>query len=55
MELRDKTLLFLGDSITEGHGVSGPDKTFWGLLAAREGAHCVDVRASATSSAVTFF
>lgn len=41
MELKDKTLLFLGDSITEGHGVSGPDKTFWGLLAAREGAHCV--------------
>ena len=42
MELRDKTILFLGDSITEGHGTSGPDKTFWGLLAAREEAHCVN-------------
>lgn len=40
MELKDKTLLFLGDSITEGCGTSGPDKTFWGLIAAREGAHC---------------
>ena len=28
MELQNKTVLFLGDSITEGVGVSAPDKSF---------------------------
>jgi lysophospholipase L1-like esterase len=40
MILNGKKLNFLGDSITEGHGVSHPEKTYWGLIAAREGALC---------------
>lgn len=40
MILQGKKLNFLGDSITEGHGTSGQDKTFWGLIASREGAVC---------------
>lgn len=40
MELTNKKMNFLGDSITEGHGVSAPEKTYWGLIASREGAIC---------------
>lgn len=32
MELKGKKINFLGDSITEGHGTSAPEKTFHGLL-----------------------
>lgn len=41
MELRGKKLLFLGDSITEGHGTSAPGKIFWNVLARRTGARCI--------------
>ncbi|MBE6757574.1 MAG: SGNH/GDSL hydrolase family protein [Ruminococcaceae bacterium] len=37
MELQGKTINFLGDSITEGHGTSAPDKKFTALLAAKYG------------------
>lgn len=40
MILKGKKINFLGDSITEGSGTSGQDKTYWGLIAAREGAIC---------------
>ncbi len=32
MELRGKKINFLGDSITEGHGASGPDKVYVHLI-----------------------
>lgn len=37
MELKGTKIAFLGDSITEGVGCSRPDKTFWHLLAERDG------------------
>lgn len=37
MELRQKKINFLGDSITEGHGVSCRENTFCNLLARDEG------------------
>ena len=37
MELKGLKAVFLGDSITEGHGCSSPDKVFWQVLAARTG------------------
>ena len=40
MELKNKKINFLGDSITEGCGVSSPDKRFTDLIAEREGAIC---------------
>lgn len=40
MELKGKKIVFLGDSITEGHGVAGPDKTYWSVLGQRTGALC---------------
>ncbi|MCR4615460.1 MAG: SGNH/GDSL hydrolase family protein [Clostridiales bacterium] len=40
MELKNKKINFLGDSITEGHGVTSPDKRFTDLIATREGAIC---------------
>lgn len=39
MELKGKKILFLGDSITEGVGVSDPSKIYWNLLAQKD--HCV--------------
>ena len=41
MELKGKKILFLGDSITEGHGTSSVQKTYWSLLAARDGVEAV--------------
>ena len=38
MELKGKKILFLGDSITEGHGTSSVQKTYWSLLSSRDGA-----------------
>lgn len=32
MELKNKKINFLGDSITEGHGTSGPDAFFWSRI-----------------------
>ena len=39
MELKGKKIVFLGDSITEGHGTSDKEnKTFWALTGQRTGA-----------------
>lgn len=38
MELKDKKIAFLGDSITEGCGTSGVDKVYWSLIGQRTGA-----------------
>ncbi len=38
MELKGKKVCFLGDSITEGHGTSGKEYTFWSLIGKRTGA-----------------
>lgn len=40
MELKNKKIAFLGDSITEGVGVSSPDKLYWNLVAQKTGAEC---------------
>lgn len=40
MELKDKRIGFLGDSITEGHGVAEPQNIFWNRIAAQTGAKC---------------
>ena len=40
MELQNKKIAFLGDSITEGHGVSDPDQFFWKILGRKTGAQC---------------
>ncbi len=42
MQLKDKTILFLGDSITEGFGVSDVSKRFTNLIAEKTGAVCVN-------------
>ncbi len=42
MELKNKKILFLGDSITAGHGTSGEEKWFTSLLSKRYGAVCVN-------------
>lgn len=41
MELMGKTLLFLGDSITAGSGVSGKEETYWYRLGQKTGAACI--------------
>ena len=38
MELKGLKINFLGDSITEGHGTSAPDKIYWALLGEETGA-----------------
>ena len=38
MDLRNKKIAFLGDSITEGHGTTSAEHTFWNVLAQRTGA-----------------
>ena len=38
MELKGKKIAFLGDSITEGYGASGVDKTYWSILGQETGA-----------------
>ena len=40
MELKNKKINFLGDSITEGVGTSAEDKRFTNIIAEREGAVC---------------
>ncbi len=40
MELKGKKILFLGDSITEGHGASSVEHAFWNVVAQRTGAKC---------------
>ncbi len=40
MELKNKKILFLGDSITEGVGTTGDDKRFTYLIEKNEGALC---------------
>lgn len=42
MELNGKKILFLGDSITEGCGTSGNEKTFCSIIAHKYGAYCVN-------------
>ena len=37
MDLKGLKINFLGDSITEGHGVSGVENTYWNLLKKNEG------------------
>lgn len=41
MELKGKTLLFLGDSITAGSGVSSKEETYWYRLGQKTGASCI--------------
>lgn len=40
MELKGKKIAFLGDSITEGHGVTDPENRYWKVLARETGALC---------------
>ena len=40
MELKNKRIGFLGDSITEGHGVEAPKNIFWNRIAQQTGAQC---------------
>ena len=40
MELKGKTIVFLGDSITEGVGTSAPDKRYWEVVSQKTGAVC---------------
>lgn len=40
MELKDKKIAFLGDSITEGCGVSDPANFYWNAFARATGAQC---------------
>lgn len=40
MDIKNKKILFLGDSITEGVGVSSPENRFSDLIAKNEGAIC---------------
>lgn len=42
MELNGKKILFLGDSITEGCGTSGNEKTFCSIIAKKYNADCVN-------------
>ncbi len=43
MELAGKRILFLGDSITEGHGTTSPEALFWRVLERRTGARCLGI------------
>lgn len=40
MELKGKKIAFLGDSITEGHGVDDPNHIFWKRIESSCGADC---------------
>ena len=40
MELKGKKILFLGDSITEGCGTSGPEHFYWSVVGQKTGAVC---------------
>ena len=41
MELKNKKIVFLGDSITQGIGTTSMDKVYWNVIAQRTGAVCV--------------
>lgn len=48
MQLKGLKINFLGDSITEGHGTSAPDRRFSELISARFGAQCRNYGISGT-------
>ncbi|MBQ3105434.1 MAG: SGNH/GDSL hydrolase family protein [Lachnospiraceae bacterium] len=48
MVLKGKTILFLGDSITEGMGASDVSKCYVSLIADEEGADCINYGISGT-------
>ena len=48
MELNGKKIAFLGDSITEGVGVSAPEHIYWNLIAQYTGAKCYGYGISGT-------
>lgn len=52
MELYQKKIAFLGDSITEGHGVSDPARCYWNVVARRSGALCYGYGVGGTHIAV---
>lgn len=52
MELKHKKIAFLGDSITEGHGVSEVGKCYWNLLAQKSGATCYGYGVGGTHIAI---
>ena len=48
MELRNKKIAFLGDSITEGPGASCIESTYWNILGRNTGAQCFGYGISGT-------
>lgn len=48
MELKNKKIAFLGDSITEGYGISSLDHIYWNVLAQKTGAVCYGYGISGT-------
>lgn len=48
MELKNKKIVFLGDSITEGAGVQTPDSLYWKQIAVITGAQCYGYGISGT-------
>lgn len=40
MDLTNKSIVFLGDSITEGTGTSDPSRIYWNVVAKRTGSVC---------------
>ncbi|MBQ7341453.1 MAG: SGNH/GDSL hydrolase family protein [Oscillospiraceae bacterium] len=52
MELKNKKIAFLGDSITQGVGVTGPEKLYWNLIAKETGAKCYGYGISGTRIAL---
>ena len=53
MYLQNKTVLFLGDSITEGVGVSAPEKNYVSVFRELSGANVVNYGVSGTRIAKT--
>ena len=52
MELKNRKIAFLGDSITEGHGVSDSAHIYWNLIAQHSGALCYGYGIGGTRIAV---
>ena len=48
MELKDKKMVFLGDSITQGVGTSAIEHVYWNQIAQRTGAQCFGYGISGT-------
>ena len=48
MDLQNKKIVFLGDSITQGVGVSTIENAYWNVVARRTGATCVGYGISGT-------